>query len=438
MAIQSWYPEALIAACLLLASAAAHRVVDSAEDTEPPGVNTTTLFPVQPIRTPEKNSTVSKQKTATSWKIETTFGESKLDSNSTDSKEQVVLERPSNGSQEFKASPHVGNYVDDEGFDFVPTKATPGAFGVLKKPPSGFISFPKEHKSSKEVFKHFHKYPYSVETPIITKAKDDWRPVSSLDSKPTDESPVRVPAGGLYKHPLPDPFKVKPGTTDEDFGLEFDHKEHPVKKRMNPMKNLLHLLTALIPVGIIFSALTPTLITIEPDQSGGTNVFRRADGSFASIPQISERCRRRLLCELQSEANYRQSGTNRNMKQCNRIRCEDPETLTKTLQWLLSHSPTAGHGHSTDGNYQHPNDGHITQRPNRPTDGHIQGSNYRPTGGNIQGPSNYRPTSGHIKTDGYRPGNIAHNKQRPDEDYGSKYGSYRPGATGDQFNADFT
>lgn len=44
-------------------------------------------------------------------------------------------------------------------------------------------------------------------------------------------SPVKVPAGGLYKYS--DPFKEKPGNNGEDFGLEFnnDAKENAVKKR---------------------------------------------------------------------------------------------------------------------------------------------------------------------------------------------------------------
>lgn len=50
-------------------------------------------------------------------------------------------------------------------------------------------------------------------------------------SKPTVASPANVPAGGMYKYP--DPFKEKPGTHGEDFGLEFnnDAKESAVKKR---------------------------------------------------------------------------------------------------------------------------------------------------------------------------------------------------------------
>lgn len=53
----------------------------------------------------------------------------------------------------------------------------------------------------------------------------------SLEPKPTIETPVKLPAGGLYKYT--DPFKEKPGNHDEDFGLEFnnDVKENSVKKR---------------------------------------------------------------------------------------------------------------------------------------------------------------------------------------------------------------
>lgn len=55
--------------------------------------------------------------------------------------------------------------------------------------------------------------------------------LDTLEPKPTVESLVKVPAGGLYKYS--DPFKDKPGHHEGDFGLGFnkDVKESAVKKR---------------------------------------------------------------------------------------------------------------------------------------------------------------------------------------------------------------
>ena len=51
-----------------------------------------------------------------------------------------------------------------------------------------------------------------------------------METKPTVEIPVKVPAGELYQSP--DAFKEKPHS-GEDYGLEYheDGKEHAVKKR---------------------------------------------------------------------------------------------------------------------------------------------------------------------------------------------------------------
>ncbi|XP_026324666.1 uncharacterized protein LOC113233701, partial [Hyposmocoma kahamanoa] len=188
---------------------------------------------------------------------------------------------------------------------------------------------------------------------------------------PTAEVPVRVPAGSLYKEQ--DPFKDKPG---EDFGFEFseDFKDTSVKKRSNPWKKLLYLVTSLIPVGLIFSALTPNVINIQPTgsegqyPSTGNFVRRRADGTVHPdsppgsisppahftpprppnravppsqiIPPISERCRRRLLCELQNDVYYA-ARSSRHKRQCHRIPCEDPTALSSTLNYLINYQQAA-------------------------------------------------------------------------------------------------
>ncbi|KAL0829470.1 hypothetical protein ABMA28_004232 [Loxostege sticticalis] len=352
----------LVLIALLIATAAGHRVTESTEDVPPDAFkNTTTLYPVSNHTTNDSKEKTKINTDATVWKLETAFAESNLDKmadNSTSSESETVEKenKMKNESKEFKPSPHLGTFFEDESLEIIPTKETFGDFKPLKKPASGFVSFPKDkfkaslYSPPKEIFKH-NEFPYKIESSILTRAKN-WRPFDSLDSKPTMEAPMRVPAGGLYKAPVQEAFTDKPD--DEDFGLNFDdlkdhnHNSVDVKKRVNPWKNLLRLITAFIPVGLIISALTPNIITVEstgPDNPYPHQVFRRSDSSVAELSPISEPCRRRLLCELHSDNNYTQSGPGRGRrKHCHRIHCEDPEALAKMLQWLLSHRANSNRG----------------------------------------------------------------------------------------------
>ncbi|XP_037293594.1 uncharacterized protein LOC119189049 [Manduca sexta] len=76
-------------------------------------------------------------------------------------------------------------------------------------------------------------------------------------------SVTEVPAGGLYK--LTDPFKEEAGvisTGDYNWNVNGDVMESH-KKRTSPLKHLLQIITAFLPVGLIISALTPSVITIH-------------------------------------------------------------------------------------------------------------------------------------------------------------------------------
>lgn len=100
-------------------------------------------------------------------------------------------------------------------------------------------------KTPKQILQSHKQFPYKFESPILTRPKDSWRErPDSLDSKPTVEAPVKVPAGGFYKYEDPfrdkprhynDPFRDKPGKDDDDFGLGFNEdgkgSDSAVKKR---------------------------------------------------------------------------------------------------------------------------------------------------------------------------------------------------------------
>ncbi|XP_060804355.1 uncharacterized protein LOC132902588 [Amyelois transitella] len=230
--MQKW--PYLLVWSFLVAVTAGHRVTESLESDE--AQNTTTLYPV-PEAAPRNSSEEHKEKKSnsnesTSWKIEAAFAESKLPE---DFKDNQTKERDEkNCSKEFRPSPPLGIIGDSE--ESLRTRAQDN-FIPMKKPASGFLGSPnRPFKSSfysppKEVFRQ-NDFPYKIESSIFTKAKGGW---SSIESKPTVESPVRVPAGGLYNSP--DAFKDKPGLDggDDNFGLEFNRgvKDGPadVKKR---------------------------------------------------------------------------------------------------------------------------------------------------------------------------------------------------------------
>ncbi|XP_053608184.1 uncharacterized protein LOC128674000 isoform X2 [Plodia interpunctella] len=339
----------------LVTTITCHRVIESVESEE--SQNTTALYPVTEANL--TNRSRSEERDATSWKIEAAFAESKLPEikdNQTESKESKESkdEKSGNCSKEFRPSPPLG-IIEEERPQHIP--GTLDNFVPIKKPASGFHSFhhgPTKsglHTPPKEVFRQ-QDFPYKIESSIFTRAKGGW---STQVSKPTVESPVKVPAGGLYSSPHA--FKDKPGVDghDDNFGLEFNRDikgseggSGEIKKRINPWMNLLRMVTAFIPVGLIISALTPSVITIENsdlDNYKYSPLIRRSTSS--ALANISEPCRRRLLCELHSERNYMEGQKYRRRgKLCYKLPCEDPEALARTLQWLLSyhHGDNDGRG----------------------------------------------------------------------------------------------
>ncbi|XP_063538667.1 uncharacterized protein LOC134747919 [Cydia strobilella] len=357
----------LIIWTLLLSSISCYGVTETQEETD----NVTTLYPISKNTSDHANQTDS-VKTATSL-AETLNNES----NKIELKEEPVIEKPGNDSKEFKPSVHFQDFFDEDDFGIVslPTKPTVDGFSPLKKPPSAFIGSHKDAFKSTKTKPPLERFPYKFQDAILTRAKPRWRP-NELESRPTVPVPAQVPAGGLYK--TPDAFKDKPSIDDdEEFGLTFhDEKETLVKKRANPWKSLLHLLTAFIPVGLIISALTPNVVTIHSTGSGGPGLgpghgpgmgpgirpmgpgvsgieplpprlFRRSDEVLDPLPPpattpppaISEPCRRRLLCELHSEKNYHsQHSVTRRGRACHKLPCDDTDALAHTLHWLL-HRP---------------------------------------------------------------------------------------------------
>ncbi|XP_035437762.2 uncharacterized protein LOC118267721 [Spodoptera frugiperda] len=288
-------------------------------------------------------SEVKKNLPTQTWKIESSFAPSNLTEVNNKTKETKQL------LKDFKPSQHLGSFFDDENAEVI---RTPAVGPVAKKPASGFLSSPKEvyyqHPSHnyipKDIYYTHEEFPYKFEDTIYTKTREGWQ--DSLDSKPTVEAPVKVPAGGLYKSP--EAFKDKPQSAEE-YGLEYheEEKEHAIKKRVNPWQNLLRLVTAFIPVGLIISALTPSVITIhnvDDNIKPSSLPYRRSDPGVTNMAPISERCRRRLLCELHSEKNYVPPRTlpRRTMKQCYKIHCEDTDALWKMLRWLFTYNQEPG------------------------------------------------------------------------------------------------
>ncbi|KAJ8719878.1 hypothetical protein PYW08_012053 [Mythimna loreyi] len=298
------------------------------------------------------NKTESKSKPASqTWKIESGFAPSNLTEDEKSNKDGKIRQDKKEMLKDFKPSQHLGSFFDDDSAEFI---KTPVLGPVEKKPASGFMSSIKDdypphatyNKIPKEIYYTHQEFPYKFEDAIYTKTKPKW--TDSMESKPTVEVPVKVPAGGLYQSP--EAFKERPHG-EEEYGLEYheDEKEHAVKKRANPWQNLLRLVTAFIPVGLIISALTPSIVTIhnvDDNTQPSSLPYRRSDALVpgAGGAPISERCRRRLLCELHSERNYvpPQTLPRRTMKHCYKIHCEDTEALWRTLRWLFTYNQNPG------------------------------------------------------------------------------------------------
>ncbi|KAH9644735.1 hypothetical protein HF086_003840 [Spodoptera exigua] len=301
-----------------------------------------------PMNKTESNKTELKKNLPTqTWKIESSFVASNLTEVNNKTKEAKEL------LKDFKPSQHLGSFFDDENaemndkFRMMKLTLNPKSLILLHSPHKEvYYQHPSYNNIPKEIYYTHEEFPYKFEDTIYTKTKQGWQ--DSLDSKPTVEVPVKVPAGGLYKSP--EAFKDKPQSVEE-YGLEYheDEKEHAMKKRVNPWQNLLRLVTAFIPVGLIISALTPSVITIHnvDDNLKPTSLpYRRSDidAGVTNMAPISERCRRRLLCELHSEKNYVPPRTlpRRTMKQCYKIHCEDTEALWKMLRWLFTYNQETG------------------------------------------------------------------------------------------------
>ncbi|CAG5023674.1 unnamed protein product [Parnassius apollo] len=208
-------------------------------------------------------------------------------------------------SKEFKPSPHLSSYYDTiedtSLYSFTPP---------IRKPVSSFIGSPGDY-SKPNYYKfpeEYQAFPYKYgDSDHKQRNSNEWS-TRGLQSKPTVEAPVKIPAGSLYERP--DVLKEKPKSYEDNDDLSLEShdntKEFPLKKRSNPWKSLLHLLTALLPVGLIVSALAPSVITVEnigPDSQHFKRLSRHL-GDSAVIPSVSEACKRRLLCEIHSERNY--------------------------------------------------------------------------------------------------------------------------------------
>lgn len=99
---------------------------------------------------------------------------------------------------------------------------------LVSSPKEVYYQHPSHNYIPKDIYYTHEEFPYKFEDTIYTKTREGWQ--DSLDSKPTVEAPVKVPAGGLYKSP--EAFKDKPQSAEE-YGLEYheEEKEHAIKKR---------------------------------------------------------------------------------------------------------------------------------------------------------------------------------------------------------------
>ncbi|CAG9583455.1 unnamed protein product [Danaus chrysippus] len=273
----------------------------------------------------ENKHATNKERTA--WKINATYAPSSKDDESYQTKEIL---------KDFKPSPHLGSFYDGDSL-FSPPQINKESFKPYSPPQ--FTSFEKDfyklnYKPPLDSYQRpvDNPYPFEDVVPRTEHIKFD----TGLEVRPTVQAPVNIPAGGLYK--LPETFQGKPNSDSgrQDYGLQFkEQKETSVKNRANPWKGLLHLVTSLLPVGLIVSALTPQVITLESTASGPRfrgRVSRRTE-DVSSLPHISDGCKRRLLCEIHSEQEY----MSYERRPCYKIRCEDPRSMSRLLNWLLDH-----------------------------------------------------------------------------------------------------
>ncbi|CAB3240657.1 unnamed protein product [Arctia plantaginis] len=315
--------------------------------------NITTLYPTnKTIIRHDKGNQSTKKPNPQSWKLETTFAASNLTEvegkNNNVGIEEVEKPEEKEEMNDFKPSQHLGSFFDDDTAEVI-KNPIPGP--VVKIPESGFVSsilddYSSKNKIPQEFYEQYKPFPYNYEDSTV-KARPSWQ--EPMDSKPTVEVPTKLPAGGLYQSPIT--VKEKPNDS-EGFELDINEevKTHGIKKRGNPWQDILRLVTAFIPVGLIISALTPSVITIhnvdDNRDAGRPGLYRRRSDAVTDLAPISERCRRRLLCELQSDIHYTPSSFphRRKAKHCYKIHCDDTEALWRMLRWLFTHKqPAAEH-----------------------------------------------------------------------------------------------
>ncbi|KPJ17309.1 hypothetical protein RR48_08800 [Papilio machaon] len=179
-------------------------------------------------------------------------------------------ENEQNLKKEFKPSPHLNSYydtLDDSPFNSFTTSAPTLDTTTFFGSPRDQI---KPHHNNHEGYVAF---PYKYETYSAVDSSSVWGG-QSLQSKPTIEAPVRIPAGGLYK--LPDVLREKPNSyEDNDYPPDsIDNvKDNSLKKRQFKR----------VSRGLSESRLSPAL---------------------PALPAVSEDCKRRLLCEIHSDRHY--------------------------------------------------------------------------------------------------------------------------------------
>ncbi|XP_041981663.1 uncharacterized protein LOC121735062 [Aricia agestis] len=269
----------------------------------------------------------------TTWSLETNYSQDEKDSEKDFKEEQKKVIKEFKEEQkkiikEFRPSPHLGSFYDEDAFALT-TQASVVPWSPYTKPP-GFIRSPQDFY--KLNYKKPIDAPYKFETAVYPDPTY-WK--HGLESKPTDPVPVRTPAGGLYRSP--DVFK----DTSQEYGLyKEEGKATSHKKAVSPWKSFLQLASALLPVGLIVSALTPSVITLQSTDNTpyyGNRITRRVEG-LKPLPVISESCKRRLLCELHAPRHSNQTPTTGH-KHCYKLQCEDPAAMMTVLRFLLTHRP---------------------------------------------------------------------------------------------------
>ncbi|KAK9876502.1 hypothetical protein WA026_013877 [Henosepilachna vigintioctopunctata] len=99
-------------------------------------------------------------------------------------------------------------------------------------------------------------------------------------------------------------YVEKPPTLEEH---HVNH-EYPMKKYDNPWKKIIKVIAAFIPIGLLISALTPTIITVSPmnntamrsrDDDPHSDTIKKLVSSLGYFEHLSDRnCENRILCEL--------------------------------------------------------------------------------------------------------------------------------------------